>query len=177
MSMWHNKLGEDGQRLTVLSLLPRSGLDRGPPESWGELSLDEAVGEILRIGGENGAARAVLSVTVQDDGEADFTSEENVALRDLADHLYGVFGGDGQAPTVLRLLRPDDDVLGGADGPAGDVSHDRSDEGALAAVRRLREAVHRLFGGSAEEGIPPTVLSLLVGPRRQGDEAAPSDEP
>ena len=45
MSMWHNKLGEDGQRLTVLSLLPRSGLDRGPPESWGELSLDEAVGD------------------------------------------------------------------------------------------------------------------------------------
>jgi hypothetical protein len=175
--MWHNKLGEDGQRLTVLSLLPRSGLDRGPPESWGELSLDQAVGEILRIGGENGAARAVLSVTVQDDGEADFTSEENVALRDLADRLYGVFGRDGQAPTVLRLLRPDDDVLGGTDGPARDVSHERSDEGVLAAVRRLREAVHRLFGGSAEEGIPPTVLSLLVGPRRQGEEAAPSDDP
>jgi hypothetical protein len=177
MSMWHNKLGEDGQRLTILSLLPRAGLDRAQPEVGGKFSLHQAVEEIFRIGGEDGRARAVLSVTVQNHGEPEFTSEENVALRDLADRLYGAFGPDGQIPTVLRLLGPDDELLAAPDGGDPGENGGRLGEGALGALRRFREAVHRLFGGSAEQGVPPTVLSLLVGPNDTGDKPEPTDAP
>lgn len=160
MPTWHNRLGEGGQRLTILSLLPRAGLASGTREPSGALSLREAVEEIFRIGGEDGEARAVLSVTVQGEGETEFTTEENVTLRELAARLYGTFGVDGEAPSFLEVLSPDDDLLDGA----GGTGADGGGEGPLGALRRLREAVYRMFGGSAEEGIRPTVLSLLVGP-------------
>jgi hypothetical protein len=38
------------------------------------------------------------------------------------------------------------------------------------ALRRLRERVQRLFGVSEADGIPPTVLSLLVRPPANPDE-------
>lgn len=167
MTSWHNSLGENGQRLTILSVLPRTPLTPGEIQAASELSLGQAIDELFRIAGEDGRARVItLDVTSQDE-EPVFLAEEEVSLRDLADRLYGSFGDDGQSSTVLRVLGPDDDPLGWLTTGGAGSAEDDTGRGPLAALRRFREAVHRLFGGSAEEGIPPTVLSLLVGPTRR----------
>jgi hypothetical protein len=163
MAKWHNALGEGGQRLTILSILSPAAPNPAALEFDRELSLREAIDEIFRLAGDDGKASVVLNVTTIGRDEPDFTTEQDVPLRELAERLYGSFGSDGASASVLRILRPGDDPFGGsADGSPGDT--DDSGGGPLAAIRRLREAVHRLFGGSADQGFPPTVLSLLVGP-------------
>jgi hypothetical protein len=106
MSRWHNILGENGQRLTILSVLPRVAPDL---ESQVELSLREAIDELFRIAGEDGHARVVLDVRVHGDDEPQLTTEENLSLRELADRLYRSFGPDGDSVAVLRTLGPGDD--------------------------------------------------------------------
>jgi hypothetical protein len=165
MGRWHNILGENGQRLTILSLLAHPGGEPPGALPTGELTLQQAVDEIFRLAGDDGEAQVVLSVTDENDGS--FLSEEHVPLQDLVDRLYAAYGDDDEA--VLRFLGPGDDPL--SDGRPGDHDEvgDPDDDlgiGPLATLRRLRETVHQLFGGSAEEGVPPTVLSLLVGPKR-----------
>ncbi len=183
MPSWHNRFGENGQRLTILSLLARADPDASDPAPGGDLSLDQALQALYRIAGEDAAAGVLLSVTIRGDEGAEFTSQENVPLRELATQLYATFGPEGKAPTVLRVLGPDDDPFDVGAAPDAEVAEETSDAGpvratvdsaldtahdtadaALSPLRRLREAVHQLFGGSAEEGIPPTVLSLLVAP-------------
>jgi hypothetical protein len=163
VSTWHNRLGENGQRLTILSVLPRTPLTPAELQVANELSLREAIDELFRIAGEDGRARVIMLDVASQGEEPVFLTEEDVSLRDLAEGLYGSFGNDGQSTTVLRVLGPDDDPLGGL-GPAeaGSPADGDTGRGPLAALRRFREAVHRLFGGSADAGIPPTVLSLLV---------------
>jgi hypothetical protein len=158
MSSWHNKFGENGQRLTILSLLSPTPDGLGALQHDGEISLREAIDEIFRLGGQDGEARLVLEVTGQNGDGPDFSVQENVSLRELADRLYGSYGADGDRASVLRLVQPGDELLGewassGDDDPNG-----------LSPLRRFREAIHRLFGGSAEQGVPPTVVGLLVGP-------------
>ncbi len=163
MGKWHNALGEGGQRLTILSILSPAAPDPAAIEVDRELSLREAIDEIFRLAGDDGRASVVLNVTTIGRDEPDFTTEQDVPLRELAERLYGSFGSDGASASVLRILKPGDDPFGG---PSVDGSSDDTDDsgsGPLAAIRRLREAVHRLFGGSADQGFPPTVLSLLVG--------------
>ena len=162
MATWHNALGEGGQRLTILSLLAPGMPDGEALARDRELSLRDAIDEIFRIAGEDGQASVVLDVTTFGLDGPDFTTEQNVSLKDLAERLYGSFGADGESASVLRILGPGDDPLGGwTSGEASDEA-DSSGSGPLAVIRRLREAVHHLFGGSAEAGVPPTVLSLLV---------------
>jgi hypothetical protein len=164
MARWHNALGEDGQRLTILSVLPRTNHDPKALELGREISLREAIDELFRIAGEDGHANVVLDVRTIGRDEPDFTTEQNVPLRELAERLYGSFGTDGESASVLRILSPGDDPFGGI-GEKGSASDTEDAEtGPLAALRRLREAVHRLFGGSVEQGPPPTVLSLLIEP-------------
>jgi hypothetical protein len=69
---------------------------------------------------------------------------------------------------VLRRLSPDDGLFASAveSGTGGSESSDGTLRRLLASLRRLREAVFRMFGGSAEADQPPTVLSLLVGPKQ-----------
>jgi hypothetical protein len=176
MSRWHNKFGEGGQRLTILSVLPHATSSQPGQPAEVELSLREAIDEVFRIAGEDGYAHIVLGLNVRREDDVEFTAEENLSLRELADRLYGSFGADGRSDTVLRVLGPGDDPLstfGPFDPPSTD---DDSSRGPLAALRRFREAVHRLFGGSAEAGIPPTVLSLLVNPTDPtGSKTPPAD--
>jgi hypothetical protein len=138
------------------------------------MPLSRAVDELLRLGGEDGRAEVVLSVTTDSDGP-DFTSEEHVALREVARRLYHRFGEDGEVLTELSLLGPADDPLdwarmdadgagppasgnaGGVDGRPAGGHHP------IEALHRFRQAVYRLFGGSVTDGVPPTVLGLLVG--------------
>ena len=74
MAGWHNALGEDGQRLTILSVLPRSTPDAKAPELDRELSLREAIDEMFRIAGEDGHASVVLDVRPLGRDEPDFTT-------------------------------------------------------------------------------------------------------
>jgi hypothetical protein len=166
MSTWHNRLGEDGRRLTILSVLPRTPGSAGDYSSQA-LSLRAAIDELFRIAGEDGRAGFVLNVTGDGVDGPQFTTEENVSLRDLADRLYGSYGPDGDTASYLRVLGPDDDPFGWLGSDESDV--DDAGRSPLASLRRLREAVHRLFGGSVDQEVPPTVLSLLVGPRHDGD--------
>jgi hypothetical protein len=153
MSRWHNKLGEGGQRLTILSVFP---------------------GASLGIAGEGGNLRTVLALRVHEEDEVEFTAEENLPVHELADRLYETFGADGQSVSVLRVLRPGDDPLVKfALSERPDTDQDAS-RGPVAALLRFREAVHRLFGGSAEQGTPPTVLSLLVNPTDAQPSGAPA---
>ncbi len=157
MSKTHNRFGENGRRLTILSVLPRAPVIQ--PDR--ELTLRAAIEEVFRIAGADGHAQVVLDMTIHDD-LPEFTTEQNVGLRELSERLYAL-GADGQS-AVLRVLHPDDDPFGDYTTSLVGDGADDSEGGPLAALRRFREAVHRLFGGSAEADIPPTVLSLLVGP-------------
>lgn len=172
MSRWHNKFGEGGQRLTILSVLPHESLEPAGPLPEVERSLREAIDEVFRIAGEDGYARMVLGLNVRQEDDFEFTAEENLSVRELADRLYGAFGAEGRSGAVLRVLGPNDDPLAKF-GPFDAPNPDDSGRGPLAALRRFREAVHRLFGGSAEEGTPPTVLSLLVNPDDADDSETP----
>jgi hypothetical protein len=58
-------------------------------------------------------------------------------------------------------------------GSRSGASNNDSSSGPLDVLRRFREAVYRLFGGSAEEEVTPTVLALLVGPARAAGGADP----
>lgn len=167
MAGWHNALGEDGQCLTILSVLPRSTPDARVPDLDRELSLREAINEIFRIAGEDGHARVLLDVTTLGRDEPDFTTEQNVPLRELAERLYGTFGSDGKSASKLRILKPDDDPLSFV--ASGSTDTQEAESGPIAALRRLRDAVHRLFGSLAGEGPRPTILRLLVAP-------SPADE-
>jgi len=169
MSGWHNRLGADGQRLTILSLLANAETLDGQDVPEGHLSLQEALDELFRLAGADGSARVVLYLADPGEDDPQFTSEENVALRDLAARLYQAFGDDGQTPCVLRRLSPDEVRVAASSGSDDPEAGDDAAHGPLAALGRLREAVYRTFGGSVPADQPPTVLSLLVGPK-------PSDE-
>jgi hypothetical protein len=163
MASWHNSLGENGQRLTILSVLPRVQLSDGNVGA-DEMSLREAVDELFRIAGEDGQAQVLMLTTSGEGQEYAVSVEEQISLKDLADQLYESFGRDGRSRSKLQILSANDDPLLGlarADVVGG---NDGESNGPFAALRRFRESFHRLFGGSAEQGIPPTVLSLLVDP-------------
>jgi hypothetical protein len=174
MGWLQNALGENGQRLTILSVLPRTDGVSALPDAASTMSLQEAVDEIFRICGEDGEARSVLTFAHGQESDPQFTSEENIALRDLALRLYESFGDGATVSTTLGVLDPNDELFGTAEEAGSltsgsDNSHDDSSSGPLDALRRFREAVYRLFGGSVEEEVTPTVLALLVGPDRGGD--------
>jgi hypothetical protein len=174
MGWLQNAFGESGQRLTVLSVLPKTGGATPLPDAASTMSLQEAVDEIFRICGEDGEARAVLTFAQENESGPEFTSEEHIALKDLAHRLYESFGEGATISTTLGVINTDNDLFGAADAvgspPSGsDGSDDDSGSGPLDALRRFREAVFRLFGGSVEEEVTPTVLALLVGPARDVD--------
>lgn len=171
MSSWHNRLGENGQRLTILSVLPRDPSVDEALRAANELSLRQAIDELFRIAGEDGRADVLMLSASEGADHLDTVIEEQISLRDLADRLYAAFGEDGLARSALRVLGPDDDPLALLGMSEESSADDDKDSGPLAAIRRFREAVYRLFGGSAEQGVPPTVLSLLV-----DHPAAPEEE-
>jgi hypothetical protein len=166
MSTWHNRFGEKGQRLTILSLLAPMPVDLNSLDLDAEMSLREAIDELFRIGGQDGAAQLVLDVIGKGSDAPDFSVEENVSLRELADRLCGAYGSDGDSAS-LRMLKPGDELfdewaaLESGDSPGDDEANGQA---GFSPLRRFRETVHRLFGGSAEQGVPPTVVGLLVGP-------------
>jgi hypothetical protein len=146
----HNKLGESGQALTVLSLLEGPEY-AGPREavsgSWGD------VGQRLRdmAGGNDAELVSMYSVYPSEGGSLEFLALELVPLRQAIQRINQINGGSDDAPTVLSVVDRADE-LNEADGPLS------------LAVTHLRDALRGLFNRAGENGQSLTVLSLLSHP-------------
>ena len=154
-----NILGEDGEALTVLSLLegPKKGA-AAPPQ--GEMSLEQATERIAASAGEDARVVTVLSLCRESrdpDGDA-FWSEHDVPVREACDLLRRQVGHGANPTVVLEWLSAEDQrrleqqAAAPDDGP-GPVRE---------AVQRFVEALRRLFNAAGEDGQPLTILSLLV---------------
>jgi hypothetical protein len=144
----HNKLGENGRALTVLSLLEGRPY-MGPEDISGSL---RDVSQHLRdiAGGDENELVSMYSVYPNQEGSLEFLALELVPLRQAIQRINQINGGSEDAPTVLRVV----------DG--SDALEDAEAEGAMSqAMTRLRETMRGLFNRAGENGQPLTVLSLL----------------
>lgn len=162
----HNILGEDGEQLTILSLLK-------PPDSpaaetpLGEMTLQEAIQRIYDIAGDEGRAQLVLSLrrTFGDAATDAFTTDQDVTVAALSSELLQLAGQD--TPVVLRRLTVDDE-------PDDDGSEDQGADptgGFRDALHRFVQALRNLFNAAGDDGEQLTILSLLVRqpPASEGD--------
>jgi hypothetical protein len=146
----HNRLGENGEALTVLSLL------EGPPfvgsrdDVSGRLS---DVSERLRqmAGGNDTELVNMYSVYPGTGGALEFLALELVPLRQAIQRLNEINGRSGDVETVLSFLDAPDEAEDSDGPPSG-------------AITRLRDAMRGLFNRAGENGQPLTVLSLLSQP-------------
>jgi hypothetical protein len=146
-----NRLGENGQALTVLSLLEGPEFVGSREELSGSLS---DVSQRLRdmAGGNDTELVSMYSVYPNESGSLEFLALELVPLRQAIERINQINGrGAGaKAQTHLRVVdRADELADSGADGPVS------------GAVTRLRDAMSSLFNRAGENGQPMTVLSLL----------------
>ena len=152
----HNILGEDGEVLTILSLLQPAETAADKP--LGEMSLQEAIQRIYDIAGDEGRAQLVLSLrrTLGDAATDAFTSDEDVTVADLSGELLEL--ADADSRVVLRRLTV-------ADQPADDeieTDEDSAGGGFRDALHRFIAALRHLFNIAGEDGQQLTILSLLV---------------
>jgi hypothetical protein len=156
----HNKLGENGQALTVLSLLEGPEFAGSKEELSGSLSdVSQRLRELA--GGDETELVSMYSVYPNDGGSLEFLALELVPLR-LAIQRINEINGRGrgeQARTVLRVIDGNDDD--GLDQAEDELD---SDGPVSQAVTRLRDAMRGLFNRAGENGQPLTVLSLLSEP-------------
>jgi hypothetical protein len=161
----HNRLGENGQALTVLSLL--EGPEFAGPREDVSGSLSE-VSERLRemAGGTDTELVSMYSVYPNESGTLEFMALERVPLAQALARINEINGqGRGGGHTLLQ-------VVDGADDDADDSPDDGSADGPTnQALSRLRDALRGLFNRAGENGRPLTVLSLLSEP----DESSPSE--
>jgi hypothetical protein len=149
---FHNKLGENGQSSTVLSLLKdpqRVGSD-GPISG----SLSEVSARLVDIaGGDDVEVVSMYSVYPTEGGSLEFLAVELLPLRQAKQRISQINGGRGDAEVELNVLdRPDE-----LEGSVGPVSQ---------AITHLRGEVRNLFNRTGEDGRPLTVPSLLSQPAR-----------
>jgi hypothetical protein len=140
----HNRLGEHGEALTVLSLLQGEPLllHEDAAGTLGDISqrLRDLVGDDTEV-------VAMYSVVPGADGDSQFSSLEHVPLREAMARLHQVAGGGDDALTVLSVL---------------DQTTEFDDSGPVSqAFSSLREALRGLFNRAGENGQQLTVLSLL----------------
>jgi hypothetical protein len=143
---FHNRLGENGVSLTVLSLLkPHPELD-GSESASGDLRTVSQ--QLLDAAGDDELVD-MYSVYPSAGGSLEFLALELVPLRQAIEQLRR--NANENASTELRVINPEDEI---DDGP-GAVNQ---------AMTRLREALHQLFNRAGEHGQQLTVLSLLSEP-------------
>jgi hypothetical protein len=98
MKRWHNILGEGGERLTILSLLPR--VDAPPPADPVAVPLHELAARLGEMTSDD--VVAVLTVT---GGAVVSSDEETIAA--LTDQLGALASGDGSMVAEIRVLGAD----------------------------------------------------------------------
>ena len=149
----HHILGEDGEVLTIMSLLQPA--QRATDQPLGEMTLQEAIQRIYDIAGDEGRAQLVLSLrrTLTTDA---FSTEEDVTVSALSDQLLQLAGENPDVPVVLSCMTQDDE-------PVDDDDEDDDDNGGFVdALHRFAQALRNLFNAGGDDGEPLTVLSLLV---------------
>jgi hypothetical protein len=159
----HNRLGENGQALTVLSLLQGPALVGAESDDISGSLRD--VSQRLRdlAGGDETELVSMYSVYQNDGGSLEFLALELVPLNPALQRISQLNGGSEDAPTVLSVVEQSDASSedqngdGGAEGASRPVSQ---------AMTRLREAIQGLFNRAGENGQPLTVLSLLSQPTK-----------
>jgi hypothetical protein len=179
----HNIAGENGQALTILSVLRRShphGDESTEPPQTGAMRLRDAVRHLFHIAGEDGEALTVLSVLKPRTGVQRFMSEDRMPLRDVARRWYHIAGEDGEALTIVSVLEPAGTA--GGEGSQGGAPHSPGDSGSAqqgagdvdgagesggdgeekpGLVASLIDFIRSLFHIAGEEGEALTVLSVL----------------
>jgi hypothetical protein len=155
---WHNKLGEDGEALTLLSLL------EGPPYEGSREEITGSLGDVSQrlrdlAGGDDVKLVNMYSIYPNAGGSLEFLALELVPLRQAIDRIQQINGGRADAPTVLSVVDQSDE-LEASNGPVSQ------------AFTHLSDALHALFNRAGEDGQPLTVLSLLSHP---GKGSAPDE--
>jgi hypothetical protein len=160
----HNRLGENGQALTVLSLL--EGPEFVGPREDVSGSLSEVSLRLREMAGGNDTELvSMFSVYPNENGSLEFLALERVPLAQAISRINEINGrgSGGGAHTLLRVVDradADDDTEGSDDG----LDDGLADGHVNQAVARLRDALRGLFNRAGENGQPLTVLSLLSGP-------------
>jgi hypothetical protein len=152
----HNKLGESGQALTVLSLLEGPAYAGSREDISGSL---HDVSERLRAlaGGNDAELVNMYSVYPNEGGSLEFLALELVPLRQAIQRINQINGaGSEDADTVLSVVDGSDDGL------------DDAEETVSQPFSHLRDALRNLFNRAGENGQSLTVLSLLSQPVKGG---------
>ena len=146
----HNKLGENGEALTVLSLLEGPAFAGSKDDVSGRLS---DVGARLRqmAGGNESELVNMYSVYPGGGGSLEFLALELVPLRQAIQRINEINGRSGDVEVVLSFLDAPDEIEDADGSPSN-------------AITRLRDAMRGLFNRAGENGQPLTVLSLLSRP-------------
>jgi hypothetical protein len=158
----HNRLGENGEALTLLSLLDGPEFEGADEPITGTL---REISERLRVmaGGDDTRVVSMYSLYPGDNGSLEFLALELLPLRQAIEQINQINRGASDAPTVMRVIGLDED----------DAVDSESDESAAAedgagavghAVASLRDALSGLFHRAGENGQALTVLSLLSQP-------------
>jgi hypothetical protein len=159
----HNRLGENGRALTVLSLL--EGPEFVGPREDVSGSLTEVSRHLREMAGGNDTELvSMYSVYPNESGALEFLALERVPLAQALARINEINGrGRGGGHTLLQVVdRADDDA---------DDSNDAEGDGPTnQAISRLRDVLRGLFNRAGENGQPLTVLSLLS----ELDESSPS---
>jgi hypothetical protein len=154
---WHNRLGENGESLTILNLLNHPNGLQPDEEMEGDLT---EVSERLRIlAGDDTEMVNMYSVYPNDGGSLEFLAVELVPLRQAIERMRQLAGNQGGRRTVLSVLDPSS----GEDG-------DESDMISVGAFAHLRDTLRGLFNRAGENGQPLTLLSLLSAPTKADEE-------
>jgi hypothetical protein len=153
----HNRLGENGESLTILNLLKHPKGLRADEEMEGDLT---EVSERLRVlAGDDTEMVNMYSVYPNDRGSLEFLAVELVPLRQAIERMRELPGNQAGRRTVLSVLDPSSD---------GDV--DESDVISGGAFAHLRDTLRGLFNRAGENGQPLTLLSLLSAPAKADEE-------
>ncbi len=138
MRSLHNILGEHGQRLTILSLLP--AVNEGGPEQVEECAVGDLPGRIYQIAGGD-QVDILAAVTLGQGGEV--TVSDRQALHAVVDQLVRTAEADGAQRAEIHYLGPDD--------------LDEEDDGTA-----LTAAVEKMLADARSSGQTVAVLGVVL---------------
>jgi hypothetical protein len=161
----HNKLGEKGQALTVLSLLEGPAFVGSADISGSLHDVSQRIRDLA--GGDEAELVNMYSVYPNEGGSLEFLALELVPLRQAIQRINQINGGSDDSQTVMRVVdRSEESEDWEASEEAGLMAGpDSAGDGTVGqAMSHLRDAMRSLFNRAGERGEALTVLSLLSEP-------------
>jgi hypothetical protein len=148
----HNRLGEDGETLTVLSLVSPAGSAETVSDVEG--SVDDISQHLRHLAGDDDLVDMYSVVPVAGGTSLEFLALELVPLRQAIEELRRITGDGDTKMSRFNVAEEAED----ADAQSGAVSQ---------AVTRLKDALRSLHNRAGEDGQQLTLLSLLSHPSRK----------